>query len=128
MKLYLEEWMAGGCVLCGGADRDGRVYAHDDCWRNLSEGEEPAVSVLRRDEVRRRCVERRQQQSQQQSGVHVVAPPVPAAAPPPELQAAAKRALAFLSGLQLSSVSQQREARDVVTALMTALDPKRPLR
>jgi hypothetical protein len=29
---HLEIWSMGGCVLCGGEERDGQSWAHDDCW------------------------------------------------------------------------------------------------
>jgi hypothetical protein len=34
-KLYLDEWMAGGCILCGSPGRETNPMAHEVCWKIL---------------------------------------------------------------------------------------------
>ena len=42
--LHLVAWRAGGCVLCGGEDRQGLALAHAACWEALPRDHEIAIS------------------------------------------------------------------------------------
>lgn len=43
---YIDKYLNGGCLVCGGDERDDRLYAHNRCWFSLTPAEsEEAVKV-----------------------------------------------------------------------------------
>lgn len=35
-EYHVGAWRDGGCVVCGAARRDSKLYAHDACWGQLA--------------------------------------------------------------------------------------------
>lgn len=33
---YIDEYRKGGCLVCGKKERDGLLFAHNDCYYNAS--------------------------------------------------------------------------------------------